>query len=390
MKRFLFFVSLFIFGITLTFAQKKQINSAKAIIKSGTNFTAAETMMVDLLKDSKNKNNEKIYLTLFESLKKQYEQGNEQLYLKQKYDTAALFNVTKKMFIVLETLDSVEVINNENHKKLKYRKKHSEFLDAFRRNLFSGGGYFIRKGDYCTAFSFYDMYLDCAKQPLFAAYNYSEKDKSMSMAAYWSLYCGFKLKEPELTLKYVDLAVKEEKMLEYTLQFLVETYSETKDKDKCLTVLEKGFEKYPESAYFFTRLSDYYNEELHDYSKALKLAEKSLEGDKDNILFLFAKSTALLNLGKYDECISVSKDVIEKDSTLQDAYLNVGLSYFNQALTSKNKKDAMMKYNHSMKYMEEYRAMAPDDIKRWGSVLYNIYLNLNLGKKFDEIDRLMN
>lgn len=390
MIRFLFFALLAVFGLTTSSAQKKQINDARAIIKSGKNFGTAEKMMTDLLKDTKNKDNEKIYITLFESLKKQYEQGNEKLYLKQKYDTAALFNITKKMFTVLQTLDSVEVKNSKNPDKLKYRKKHSEFLDSYRRNLFSGGGYFARKQDYRTAFAFYDMYLDCARQPLFEKYNYKETDNTLPMAAYWALYSGFKADDPKMTLKYADLALKEKRNREYTLQFLVETYSDIKEKDKCLEFLKNGFNTYPDSPYFFTRLADYYNEELHDYSKALSLADKALEKKGESTLFLFAKSTALLNLGKYNECIEVSKKVIEQDDTLKDAYLNVGLSYFNLALISESKIGSLDHYEHSMKYMEKYRELAPNDIDRWGSVLYNIYLNLNLGDKFDEIDRLMN
>lgn len=390
MRKFLFFALLFILGTSVSYSQKKQINNAKAIIKSGKDYETAEKMMLDLLKDAKNKDNEKIYLTLFESLRKQYEQGNEKLYLKQQYDTAALFNITKKMFAVLESLDSIDVKNSKDPNKLEYRKKHSAFLHPYRRNLFSGGGYFARKKDYKTAFTFYDMYIDCARQPLFEKYNYGETDKNITMAAYWSLYCGFKADDHKLTLKYADLAMKEKSTLEYTLQFLVETYSEIKDKDKCIETLEDGFEKYPRSPYFFTRLSDYYNEELCDYAKALSLAEKALKADGENILFLFAKSNALLNLGRYEECINVSKQVLGKDNALKDAYLNIGLSFFNLAITTTDKKESIDQYSHSMNYMEMYRKMAPEDIERWGSVLYNIYLNLNMGSKFDEIDRLLN
>ena len=389
MKRFLFFALILISGITAVNAQKKQINDAKAILKSGKNYDKAEVMMTDLLKDAKNKDNEKIYITLFEALKKQYEQGNEKLYLKEKYDTAALFNITKKMFTVLQSLDSVELKNCDNPKNLKYRKKHAAFLDHYRRNLFSGGGYFVRKKDFRTAFAFYDMYLDCARQPLFSNFKYNETDKSLPMAAYWALYSGFKADDADMTLKYADLALKEKTNREYALQFLVETYSEIKEKDKCLETLKSGFEKYPDSPYFFTRLADYYNEELHDYSKALTLADKALAKESESTLFLFAKSTALLNLGKYEECISVSEKVIQQDDTLKDAYLNIGLSYFNLAITAKGKLDSLTQYENSMRYMEKYRALAPNDVERWGSVLYNIYLNLNLGDKFDEIDRIM-
>jgi len=39
--------------------------------------------------------------------------------------------------------------------------------------------------------------------------------------------------------------------------------------------------------------------------------------------------------------------------------------------------------------MEKYRKLAPAEKKKWAPALYRIYLNLNMGKQFDEIDNLM-
>ena len=92
-------------------AQKKEMSQARSYIKSGKELEKAEKMMADLLaRDSSCRKNPKVYLLLYQSLQKQYEAGNEKLYLKQKYDTAAIFNLTKRMFAVLETLDSVDAV----------------------------------------------------------------------------------------------------------------------------------------------------------------------------------------------------------------------------------------------------------------------------------------
>ena len=47
-------------------------------------------------------------------------------------------------------------------------------------------------------------------------------------------------------------------------------------------------------------------------------------------------------------------------------------------------------YRQARPCMEMVRKLQPDRIDRWGSPLYRIYLNLNLGDEFDEIDRLLN
>ena len=71
-------------------AQKKELSQARSYIKSGKDLEKAEKLMTDLLKqDSANQTNERIYLTWFEAVTKQYEAANEKLYLKQKYDTVS-------------------------------------------------------------------------------------------------------------------------------------------------------------------------------------------------------------------------------------------------------------------------------------------------------------
>jgi hypothetical protein len=46
-------------------------------------------------------------------------------------------------------------------------------------------------------------------------------------------------------------------------------------------------------------------------------------------------------------------------------------------------------YQRARTYMEYYRLLMPKEEEKWAPVLYRIYLNLNLGKQFDEIDRLL-
>ena len=93
---------------TISWAQKKEISQAKSYVKSGTNLDKAEQLMEGLLKkDTANRSNPKIYLTWMQAVEKQYEIANEKLYLKQKYDTAAFFNLTRKLYGIDEVLDSV-------------------------------------------------------------------------------------------------------------------------------------------------------------------------------------------------------------------------------------------------------------------------------------------
>ena len=378
-------------------AQKKEISLAKDNIKKGTNLEQAESSMANLLKDSANRNNEKIWLTLYEAQKKQYEQGNEKLYLKQDYDTAKLFLSVKKMFQTLEGLDSVDAQTDKKGRvKLVYRKKHAAMLDVHRRNLYNGGAYFVNKQNFKEAYNFFDMYLNCSIQPLFTGYKYGETDKNMPSAAYWAVYCCYKLQDPKATFHYAYWALKDTVHYQYMLQYLAETYKMEKDTMRYVSVLEEGFKKYPRFPFFFPRLIEYYTKN-EQYDAALSLCDKALQVNDSSNLFKFTKSSVLLSLKRYKECIDLCDSVIAKDSTFLGAYLNAGLSYFNQAVeadkalkqTDKQKKEIIQLYKKALPYLEKYRKMVPDEKGLWGLPLYTIYLNLNMGKEFDEIDKLL-
>ena len=128
-------------------AQKKEIVAAKDLVKAGKDLAKAESSMRKLLTDSANRKNRKIWSILFDAVKKQYEQGNEKLYLKQAYDTAQLFNATRQLFVIAQGLDSVEMIPNKKGKcEFDFRKPHSEYLNRIRPNLYNGGTWFIKIG----------------------------------------------------------------------------------------------------------------------------------------------------------------------------------------------------------------------------------------------------
>ena len=123
-----------------------------------------------------------------------------------------------------------------------------------------------------------------------------------------------------------------------------------------------------------------------------------MQVDSTNILFRFTKSTALLNIGRYDQSIAICKQLIEERPNFADAYYNIGMAYFNQAIEldknwqrSKAKRNSIVTYyEKALPYIEKYKELMPESKEKWLSPLYTIYLNLNMGKEFDEIDKIKN
>lgn len=378
-------------------AQKKEMSQARSYIKSGKDYDKAERLMTGLLaKDSANRQEPKIYLIWAQAVQKQYDAGNEKLYLKEKYDTASLFELAKRRFAIYEALDSLDAQPDKKGRvKPAYRKKHAAELAAIRPNLYFGGAFHLRKQDYAKAFSFYDAYLDCDRQPLFEGYGFAGKDTLTAKAAYLATYCGYKLASADSTLKYAGLARRDTATLRRTLTYIAEAYALQKNEDARLAILKEGFDRYTDSTYFFPRLIDYYTQ-AGQFDSALAVADTALQKRPGNVLYLFAKGNALLNLERYDECVAVSDSVIARCDTLPDPYYNAATSLLNKALlieeatdARKRKKEILALYAQARPYMERYRKLRPEARDKWGKPLYRIYLNLNLGKQFEEIDKLL-
>ncbi len=389
---------IFLFNAPCLKAQNKELSQARSCIKSGKDIDKAKQSLRTLLHTTNlsEKDSLKVYYTLYQVLKKQYETGNESLYLKQKYDTASIFSYIKEMFEVACALDSVDARPDKNgNVKTKYRKKHAAELAQNKTNLYYGGAYFIKHGDYQQAYSFFDSYLKFNTQPLFVDYHTEEKDRMTIKAAYWATYCAYKQNAMEQVPLYASLALEDKEKKVYTLQYLAEAYQTMGDDENYLRYLNVGFEEFYKSPYFFPRLIDYYTS--HNQMKgALHIADCALALDSTSVLYLYAKSTLLLNMGNYRECIDYSEKIINISDTIAEPYYNVGISWMNIALQYESQlkgKEKQLKlteiYKKACPYFETYRMLAPHQQQKWGPALYTIYFYLNRGKQFEEIDNIL-
>lgn len=384
-------------------AQKKQLSQARDILKEGKEPTKAETLMQDLLKDSVNKDNIKIWTMLFEAHMATYEQYNERLYVGQQQDTTVLFQTTSKLFHTAVRLDSIDARSDKKGKiQPRQRTRNAAYLNAIRPNLFNGGAFSVRRQQLKEAIAYFEQYIDCARQPLFAVYDYPHTDQHLSQAAYWAMYCSNHLGYHDDVLAYSSLAEGDTIHLPYIIQYRSEAFAAKNDTTDYVNELRRGFDHYPLHTYFFPRLIEYY-EQQKDYDTAMQLINQALAADSLNILFRFAQSNVFLNTKHYDECIAISDQLIAENDLLADTYYNAGLAYFNKAIdvekilmrgtfnkSTRRKYQAQKEtfYRQSLSYLEHYRSIAPELKERWSAPLYTIYLNLNMGKEFEEIQKV--
>ena len=391
-RRLALFLCCIIAMLTSASAQRKQIGEARTFLKSGKNLDKAEKLMTDLLKDSANLNNKRIYEIWLQSVQKQYEQANERFYMKKQQDTAQFFNLVRRMFSIAFCMDSLDMMPDKKGRVApELRKDVARDMIGYRPNLFFGGAFFVRKQDFNKAFDYFETYIDCVRQPLFTGYDPIFSDDRRAEASYWACYCGYRMNDPVLALRHREQALRDSSKRDMTFQYIAEAWNTLKDDSMYVATLRDGFAEYPTSNYFFPRLMDYYTQ-TNQYEKALAVVDKALKADSLSELYLFAKSNVLMQLERFSESLAYTDKLLTLNDQQADAYFNGGSAYLNIALRmdpQRHKKQLRDMYQKALPYMEKYRALAPSQKEKWGPALYRIYFNLNMGKQFDEIDKIL-
>ncbi len=180
------------------------------------------------------------------------------------------------------------------------------------------------------------------------------------------------------------------------IALLYENYMQQKDTVTAVAYLREGFRRHSEYPFFFPRLVDHYSSRNKlDTVKAI--VDKAIEIEPGNMFYRLAKNIVQLNMGEYDDCVALGDSLIHNNDKLAEAYYNVGTAYFNKAVkrektgneSRQKRKEVNSLYEKSMPYLERYRILRQKEQERWAPMLYTIYLNLNKGEEFDEIDSLI-
>lgn len=383
-------------------ALKKDITQTKLYLKAGNNLDKAETLMRNKLKDSLNMSNIELHQLLQQAVKMQLAQENEKMYLKQKYDTVRFIQQTRNLFLVTQTLDSIDALPNKKGVSApRYRKDNALLLSQYVNNLYGGTIYYVNHQRWADAITLANLYISLPEWAVFGDNTLTISPGKLHHAAYMVLLSGYRGNDFAAALKHSDLALQYKRRYEASLQYLTSISQANKDTEAYLRYLNEGVEKYPINDFFFAQLIDYHS--AHgDFVQALDVTDKVLAEDSLNAVALVARNTILLNLERYDECIALGDRIIslrdtlfteENAAAIADVYYDVALAYYNQTLeperTIKNVRQRNKVVNPLYKkcrpYMEEYRRLVPDASDKWRPVLYKIYLNLNLGKEFTEL-----
>lgn len=379
------------------------IKEAKEAIKNGSNLEQTEQKLLEAVKTEDNIDKRLDYYYYAALLNRKINDlENEKLYLKQAYDTAKFFNSIYSIFQYIDTYDSIADSLSSERKIRKYKEKAHHLLESYQDNLLNGGKFYFMKADYNRAYDFFDTYLAAADRGAFHERSDKWQDSVTRRVARWATSCAYKMKNPHKILAHADLALQDSGVRRFIYEYQAKAYKALGDTAQWLATLKNGLIHEPDYSYFFASLTDYLNKNRR-YTEALQLADTMLTFRPHNTFFWYAKSLVLLNMKRYEESITAADSAIAHDSIYMYAYYNKGLAFCNMAVSMNDsaaahiaredyqslRQKSVAYYAQALRPMEIVRVLAPKDTMRWAPPLYRIYLNLNMGPQFENIENIL-
>lgn len=392
MRHILFILLGFVFCMPMS--GQKELKTIKRYLKDG-KARDAMSLIYKLEKDTTKKKTLALYAYGKEAQLALHQIENEKNYLNQKYDTVAFFNTTMGIIDYILKYDSLECLQEG---KSSAREENRKLLCKYYPNLNAGGRWFFKNGHFEDARKFLKKYIDIPTESIWGIN--PQDEKTINHAAYLYLKSSFFLKDYQAVFTYKEQALADSALGRDILETLVISAMQLGDTVAFKNNLKAGVRNYPKVVFFFTHLADYYNQHK-EFEKSLALADTLLVVDPENKVFMMGKSLSLMNLKEFEQSIEISKKILDKDSTQTETYFNIGACYCNLAkgvtiptninspLYKTSKEKVKTYYKEALQYLETYRALKPKEIEKWAPLLYRVYLNLNMGEQFEEMDQIL-
>lgn len=386
---------------TVAMPAQKQLKSIRTFLK---NKNANEAMRVvqECEKDSALRLLPKLYEYGKQAQMLINDEQNEKIYLKQSYDTLRFFSSTQGIYDYILKCRNAELYQlAQTGAKPKYGKSNARLLREYHNNIGAAGRFLFSKGKYDEAFRYLNTYLTIPTDEMWGTERDVIKSVDYRDNAFLFLQSAYRTRKYEHMMDFAPLLMADTTYRCRTMEYLALSASEKGDTAAYYERLTEGLREYPLHMFFFTRLADLYAANGR-FEYVVLMADSLLRTDSTNLFYLEAKCVSHLNLQQYPECVEAAKRSLAVDSTLTDTYYYAGLAYTNMAgdvplppnINSRAYRTARENqrrlYALARPYVERFRTLKPEAKDRWAPLLYRIYFNLNEGKLFDEIERIMN
>ena len=404
MKHTLIILTLVLAGMQ---AQAASIfRQARENIKKNQNIEqTAKQLLEEAVKPGMNRDDQfECYRLAAECSRKLNAVENEKLYLGQKYDTVRFFSTVLDMYDRMFLADSVDALPDlKGLSKPRNRKSARADLLPYRPYIQAAGKWYFAKKNYAEAFRYFDRYIQSSRHPMFERDKFLATDTLMPMTAYLAVVAAHETNNSAGIIRYSELAKRAGLKNHLIHEFVTQAWKEMGDNNRWVKSLWQGVQEYPTYTYFFTNLIDYLTE-TNQLDAGMAVADSLSAAEPNLAIAWYAKALILMRQHRDKDVIKACDECISRDDTFAEAYYTKGLAALNLAvieteqaptdLTDAAYAEGQQRiracYEMAKTPMEHFRKLMPDASDRWAAPLYRIYLYLNMGSEFEEMDRILN
>ena len=404
MRKVLFSMALCV-AATASFAQKSAVNQAQSIAKSqNADYAEARSLIKGALDNAETKNDAKTWYVAGFIEDQQFSNERTKQMLGQQPDVAKMYEALGAILPYFKKAYELDQQPNEKGKvKPRFSKDIKGILGADHVYFINGGAYYFDQKDYQKASDLFEQYLEISDLEMFKGTQTAERDSNYMTVQFYAAVAATQINNHEKAVAALERAKHTAIRQNDVYQYLCYEYEQAKDSVNLEKTLKEGMERFPEEPYYLLSLiNNYIYSNRND--EAINYLNQAIAKDQNNAQLYDVMGrvyeTGLKDYAKAEEyfqkALSINPDYIESISNLGRVYYNQAVNKQGEANMINDAKQYQEELNKAkelfqkaLPYFEKAHQAKPDE-RDYMIALRGIYYNLNMGDKFEAIEKEMN
>ena len=404
MRKVLFSMALCV-AATASFAQKSAVNQAQSIAKSQNgDYAEARSLIKGALDNAETKNDAKTWYVAGFIEDQQFSNERTKQMLGQQPDEAKMYEALGAILPYFKKAYELDQQPNEKGKvKPRFSKDIKCILGADHVYYINGGAYYFDQKDYQKASNLFEQYLEISDLEMFKGTQTAERDSNYMTVQFYAAVAATQINNHEKAVAALERAKHTAIRQNDVYQYLCYEYEQAKDSVNLEKTLKEGMERFPEEPYYLLSLiNNYIYSNRND--EAINYLNQAIAKDQNNAQLYDVMGrvyeTGLKDYAKAEEyfqkALSINPDYIESISNLGRVYYNQAVNKQGEANMINDAKQYQEELNKAkelfqkaLPYFEKAHQAKPDE-RDYMIALRGIYYNLNMGDKFEAIEKEMN
>jgi len=409
MRKFVF-TGLLCFLVSLSFGQKKAVNSAKNELKNTPpNFAEARNSIKDALTNPETANDAETWYVAGQIENKQFDSERELEFLGKKPNEEVMYSALEKIlpyFIKASELDQLPDLKGKV--KPRFTKDISANVRANRPFYINAGLYAYENKDYQKAYDNFKLFGDIPAMDLFKNEKWAiaDGDTTELQIRYYAGLAASLIPDHQAAIAmyneiknkgYVENAVFKETDIYQRLSY---EYNQINDSTAFEGIIKEGFSKFPGEEYYVSSLINL-SINSGNFAEAISYLDKAIEQHPENAQLYDVLGQVYEADKNNDGAIEYMKKALDIEPENIDFLSHIGRVYFNMGVeqrkiaddtsdVNKSKELTNQSQDYFRKSMPFFEKVFELDAKNSGAIfaLRSIYYNLNMNAQYEKMDAL--